>query len=146
MGTVTIYRINETDRTIDIAQSVSEDNESVRAAILNAKTFTFDEILRQHITFCGSGTAVENCRSRFSSPRKCGFCGKMFLGGKDEVCCRSEYDEFCQTKEERKAHMNSLKRRLIRNGLPSHELYETGERFEAEIKTVAERIMERCGK
>ena len=51
MGTVTIYRINETDRTIDIAQSVSEDNESVRAAILNAKTFTFDEILRQHMTF-----------------------------------------------------------------------------------------------
>ena len=336
MGTVTIYRINETDRTIDIIQSVSEDNESVQAAILNSKTFTFDEILRQHITFRGSKTAVENCRSRFLSalhigrsipvsiddmlagftaengeniflrgiitaaselyeaerkalsapndvllatlnksriqaeiseklnsffdnslitagsaeyfdcsqnsnvfavlpsetvvfcddytfsvfrkcdnclaallfelgqivhrnalnPRKCGFCGKMFLGGEDEVCCRqascqnahkeqkeaiykehteeysqikrtydsfvrrydgylraaginthypAEYDEFCQAKEERKAEMNSLKKRLIRNGLPTDELYEMGEKFKAEIRALAEGIMEKCG-
>ena len=129
------------------------------------------------------------------SPRKCGFCGKMFLGTEDEVCCRqascqaahkeqkeaiykehteeysqikrtydafvrrydgylkaaginircpAEYDEFCQAKEVRKAEMNSLKRRLIRNGLPTDELYEMGEKFKAEIRGIAEGIIERC--
>ena len=67
MKTVTIYRINETDRTIDIVQSVNQDNESVRAAILNARTFTFDEILRQHLAFCDKEALVENCRNRFLS-------------------------------------------------------------------------------
>ncbi len=336
MKTVTIYRINETDRTIDIAQSVNQDNESVRAAILNARTFTFDEILRQHLAFCDKEALVENCRNRFLSalhigrsvpvnaddmlagftaengeniflrgmmtaahelydgertalstpndvllatlnksriqaeisakintffdsnfaavgdaayfecgqklnafsvipsetvifcddytfsafrvcdncltnllfelgqivhrnalsPRKCGFCGKMFLGIEEEVCCRqascqaahkeqkeaiykehteeysqikrtydafvrrydgylkaaginarcpAEYDEFCQAKEVRKAEMNSLKKRLIRNGLPTDELYEMGEKFKAEIRAIAEGIMEKCG-
>ena len=335
MKTVTIYRINETDRTIDIAQSVNNDNESIRAAVLNTKTFTFDEILRQHLAFRDSGTLVENCRNRFLSalhigrsvpvnvddmlagfiaengeniflrgmmttarelydeervalsapndvllatlnksriqaeisakintffdsnlasigdaayfdcgqklnafavlhsetvifcddytfstfhncgncleallfelgqivhrnalsPRKCGFCGKMFLGTEDEVCCRqatcqtahkeqkeaiykehteeysqikrtydafvrrydgylkaagintrfpAEYDEFCQAKEVRKAEMNSLKKRLIRNGLPADELYEMGGKFKAEIRGIAEGIIERC--
>ena len=335
MKTVTIYRINETDRTIDIAQSVNNDNESIRAAVLNTKTFTFDEILRQHLAFRDSGTLVENCQNRFLSalhigrsvpvnvddmlagftaengeniflrgmmttarelydeervalsapndvllatlnksriqaeisakintffdsnlasigdaayfdcgqklnafavlhsetvifcddytfstfhncgncleallfelgqivhrnalsPRKCGFCGKMFLGTEDEVCCRqatcqtahkeqkeaiykehteeysqikrtydafvrrydgylkaagintrfpAEYDEFCQAKEVRKAEMNSLKKRLIRNGLPADELYEMGGKFKAEIRGIAEGIIERC--
>ena len=337
MKTVTIYRINETDRTIDIAQSVNDDNESIKAAVLNTKNFTFDEILRQHLAFRDSGTLIENCRNRFLSalhigrsipvnaddmlagftaengeniflrgmmtaahelydverkalstpndvllatlnksrtqaeisakintffdsnlaaiggsayfdcaqkinafsvipsetvifcddyifstflvcdncltnllfelgqivhrnslsPRKCGFCGKMFLGTEDEVCCRqatcqtahkeqkeaiykehteeysqikrtydafvrrydsylkaagintrcpAEYDEFCQAKEVRKAEMNSLKKRLIRNGLPTDELYEMGEKFKAEIRAIAERIMEKCGR
>ena len=336
MKTVTIYCINETDRTIDIAQSVNDDNESIKAAVLNTKNFTFDEILRQHLAFRDSGTLVENCRNRFLSalhigrsvpvnaddmlagftaengeniflrglmtaahelydeertalstpndvllatlnksriqaeisakintffdsnfgaigdaayfdcgqklntfavlpsetvifcddytfsafhkcgncletllfelgqivhrnalsPRKCGFCGKMFLGTEDEVCCRqsscqtahkeqkeaiykehteeysqikrtydafvrrydgylkvagintrfpAEYDEFCQAKEVRKAEMNSLKKRLIRNGLPTDELYEKGEKFKAEIRGIAEGIMEKCG-
>ena len=336
MKTVTIYRINETDRTIDIAQSVNDDNENIHAAVLNARTFTFDEILRQHLAYRDSGTLIENCRSRFLSalhigrsipvnvddmlagfiaengeniflrgmmtaahelydeermalaapndvllatlnksriqaeisakintffdsnlaaigdaayfdcgqkinafavlpsetvifcddytfsafrkcdncltnllfelgqivhrnslsPRKCGFCGKMFLGTEDEVCCRqsscqtahkeqkeaiykehteeysqikrtydafvrrydgylkaaginarcpAEYDEFCQAKEVRKAEMNSLKKRLIRNGLPTDELYEMGEKFKAEIRGIAEGIMEKCG-
>lgn len=335
MKTVTIYRINETDRTIDIAQSVNDDNESIKAAVLNTKNFTFDEILRQHLAFRDSGTLIENCRNRFLSalhigrsipvnaddmlagftaengeniflrglmtaahelydeertalstpndvllatlnksriqaeisakintffdgnfaalgdaayfdcgqkinafavlpsetvifcddytfgafhkcgncletllfevgqivhrnalsPRKCGFCGKMFLGTEDEVCCRqsscqathkeqkeviyrehteeysqikrtydafvrrydgylkaaginarcpAEYDEFCQAKEVRKAEMNSLKKRLIRNGLPTDELYEMGEKFKAEIRAIAEGIIERC--
>lgn len=336
MRTVTIYRINETDRTIDIAQSVDDDNETVGEAILNTKSFTFDEILRQHITFCSSGAVVENFRNRFLSalhigrsipvnvddmlsgftaengeniflrgiltaaselydgeraalsapndvllavlnksriqaeiseklntffdssmkaiggaeffdcgrnlnafailpsetvifcdehmfstfrkcdnrleallfelgqivhrktfsPRKCGFCGRMFLGKEDEVCCRrvscqnahkeqkeeiykehteeysqikrtydsyvrrydgylkaagintrcpAEYDEFYQAKEERKQQMTALKKRLIRNGLPTSELYETGERFKSEIRAIAEEIMEKCG-
>ncbi len=36
------------------------------------------------------------------SPRKCGFCGKMFLGTEDEVCCRQAT---CQTahKEQKEA-------------------------------------------
>ena len=363
MKTVTIYRINETDRTIDIAQSANDDNENIHAAVLNARTFTFDEILRQHLAFRDSGAMVENCRNRFLSalhvgrsipvnaddmlagftaeneswfcsqsdfavindrplvlldktprsygeniflrgmmtaarelydeeraalstpndvllatlnknriqaeisakintffdsnlaaigdaayfdcgqklnafavlpsetvifcddytfsvfricdncltdllfelgqivhrnalsPRKCGFCGKMFLGMEDEVCCRqatcqtahkeqkeaiyrehteeysqikrtydafvrrydgylkaagintrcpAEYDEFCQAKEVRKAEMNSLKKRLIRNGLPTDELYEMGEKFKAEIRAIAEGIIERC--
>ena len=337
MKTVTIYRINETDRTIDIAQSVNDDSESIKAAVLNTKNFTFDEILRQHLAFRGSGTLIENCLNRFLSalhigrsipvnaddmlagftaengeniflrgmmtaahelydvertalsapndvllatlnksriqaeisakintffdsklaaigdaayfdcgqklnafavlhseiiifsddytfstfricdncltnllfelgqivhrnamnPRKCGFCGKMFLGTEDEVCCRqsscqtahkeqkeaiykehteeysqikrtydafvrrydgylkaaginarfpAEYDEFCQAKEVRKSEMNSLKKRLIRNGLPTDELYEMGEKFKAEIRAIAERIMEKCGR
>ena len=337
MKAVTIYRINETDRTIDIAQSVNDDSESIKAAVLNTKNFTFDEILRQHLAFRGSGTLIENCLNRFLSalhigrsipvnaddmlagftaengeniflrgmmtaahelydverkalsspndvllatlnksriqaeisakintffdsklaaigdaayfdcgqklnafavlhseiiifsddytfstfricdncltnllfelgqivhrnamnPRKCGFCGKMFLGTEDEVCCRqsscqtahkeqkeaiykehteeysqikrtydafvrrydgylkaaginarfpAEYDEFCQAKEVRKSEMNSLKKRLIRNGLPTDELYEMGEKFKAEIRAIAERIMEKCGR
>ena len=60
--------------------------------------------------------------------------------------CPAEYDEFCQAKEVRKAEMNSLKKRLIRNGLPTDELYEMGEKFKAEIRAIAEEIMERCGR
>ena len=40
MGTTTIYRINETDRTINIAQSVDDTDESVHGAVLNTRTYT----------------------------------------------------------------------------------------------------------
>ena len=79
MKTTTIYRINETDRTIEIAQSVPNDNDkdkgkdkdkengktkddikieenaeddnSIHAAVLNTRTFTFDELMNQHKIF-----------------------------------------------------------------------------------------------
>lgn len=51
MKTTTIYRINETDRTIDIAQSVQNDDESIHGAVLNTRTFTFDELMNQHEVF-----------------------------------------------------------------------------------------------
>ena len=43
MNTTTIYRINEKDRTIDIAQSVKDTD--FRAAVLNTKTYAFDELM-----------------------------------------------------------------------------------------------------
>mgnify|MGYP003408991010 CR=1 FL=1 len=48
METTTIYRINETDRTIDIVQSVDNTDESIHGAVLNTRTFTFDELMNQH--------------------------------------------------------------------------------------------------
>ena len=38
MGITTIYRINETDRTINIAQSVIDTDESIHGAVLNTRT------------------------------------------------------------------------------------------------------------
>ena len=46
METTAIYRINETDRTIDIAQSVQNDEESIHGAVLNTRTYTFDEVMK----------------------------------------------------------------------------------------------------
>lgn len=48
MGTTTIYRINETDRTINIAQSVNDTDESLHGAVLNTRMYTFDELMNQH--------------------------------------------------------------------------------------------------
>lgn len=127
-------------------------------------------------------------------PCKCGFCGKLFVGSEGEICCSSEqcrnaheiqkkqiyrehteeysnikrtydsyvrnlkkhlvdagidkfhpaeFDEFIQAKDERMAKMDSLKKHLIRNSLPTDELYELGEKFKAEMKAVADVIMER---
>ena len=45
MGTTTIYRINETDRTINIAQSVNDTDESLHGAVLNTRMYTFDELM-----------------------------------------------------------------------------------------------------
>ncbi len=51
MGTTAIYRINETDRTIDIAQSIQNDEESIHGAVLNTRTYTFDVVMNQHKVF-----------------------------------------------------------------------------------------------
>ena len=40
MGTTTIYRINETDRTINIAQSVNDTDESLHGVVLNTRMYT----------------------------------------------------------------------------------------------------------
>ena len=58
MGTTTIYRINETDRTIDIAQSVQNDEECIHGAVLNTHTYgendsTQKETDTKRIAFCG---------------------------------------------------------------------------------------------
>ena len=67
MGTTTIYRINETDRTINIAQSVNDTNESVHVAVLNTRTFTFDELMNQHRAFCEHTEPYDAFRDRLNS-------------------------------------------------------------------------------
>lgn len=336
METTTIYRINETDRTVDIAQSVQNDDESIHGAVLNTRTFTFDELMNQHkifrehtepfdtfrdrlhsalhigrsievstedmiarfvaeywenIFFKGFVSAVielydteryqllkpndmvfaklnknkiqtsisEHINNFFNTqlpllcneayfshtvnlehfslqPNRtviaadnytfnvfhesdnclltvlaeigqlvhrnkltvceCGFCHKLFLGTEGEVCCHSaecieaqkqqkeknieentreysaikrdydsyvrrykgyldaaeidrfhpdDYDEFIQAKQERMDKMTTLKKKLIRNGLPSDELYELGKQYKAEIKALAEGILDKYG-
>jgi hypothetical protein len=337
METTTIYRINETDRTIDIAQSVqNNDDECIHGAVLNTRTFTFDELMNQHkafrehtepfdmfrdrlhsglrigrsievstedmiarftaeygenIFFKGFVSAVielynteryqllkpndvvkaklnknkiqtsisehinayfdthlplmcskayfshtvnlecfslQPCRTVIASDDytfnvfhesdnclltilaeigqfvhhnkwtvcECGFCHKLFLGTVGEVCCHSaecieaqkqqkeknieentqeysaikkdydsfvrrykgyldvaeidhfypdDYDIFMQAKQERMDKMTALKKKLIRNGLPSAELYELGKQYKAEIKALTEEILEKYG-
>lgn len=336
MKTTTIYRIIETDRTINIAQSVQNDEESIHGAVLNTRTYIFDELLNQHRTFrehtepfdtfrdrLHSGLRIgrsievstEDMIARFTAeygeniffrgfvsaaielydteryqllkpndvvPAKlnrnkiqtgiserintffdtqlnlmcseayfnytvnlehfclqpnrtviaadnytfnvfresdnclltvlaelgqlvhknkwtvceCGFCHKLFLGTEGEVCCHSvecleaqkqqkekiveestqeysaikkdydsfvrrykgyldiveverfhpdDYDEFMQAKQERMDKMTALKKKLIRNGLPSEELYELGKQYKAEIKALAEGILDKYG-
>lgn len=337
MNTTTIYRINETDRTINIAQSVQNDDENVHGAVLNTRTFTFDELMNQHrvfrehtepfdtfrdrlhsalrigrsievstedmiarfiaeygenIFFKGFVSAVielydteryqllkpndlvlaklnknkiqtsisENinaffdtqlplmCSEAYFSHKvtmehfalvscrtviaaddytfnvfhesdncllavlaeigqlvhhnkwtvcECGFCHKLFLGTEGEVCCYStecieaqkqqkekniqentkeyadikrdydsfvrrykkmlveagiekyhpaEFDEFIQAKQERMDDMNKLKKRLIRNGLPTKELEDLGAKYKAEIKAMADELIEKFGR
>ena len=67
MGTTTIYRINETDRTINIAQSVNDTDESVHGAVLNTRTFTFDELMNQHKVFCEHTEPYNAFRDRLNS-------------------------------------------------------------------------------
>ena len=334
MQVTTIYRINEKDRTIDIAQSVKNNDEDLRAAVLNTRIFTFDELMNQHILFRKHTEVFENFRNRLNSALrtgrsisidtddmigrflseygeniffkgfvsevierydserqvllkpndilfgtiakskiqteiaekinalfdeklklickeayfnyninmdyfsvqsskiiivtdeytfnvfhesdnalfvlladlgqivhhnrwtvcKCGFCHKFFLAGENEVCCEAvlckeaqkeqkeliyrentkeysqikktydsyvrrykgyltaahidtlypaDYDEFIQAKEEKQADMDKLKKKLIRNGLPTKELYELGERYKKEIKSIVEKILEK---
>lgn len=334
MEATTIYRINETDCTINIAQSVQNDEESIHGAVLNTRTFTFDELMNQHkifrehtdpfdtfrdrlhsalrigrsievstedmvarfiseygenVFFKGFVSAVtelyDNERYQLLKPNdmlfvklnknkiqtsisehindffgiqlslmcseayfshtvnfehfslqsgrtitvtddytfnvfresdnclltvlaeigqlvhrnkwmvcKCGFCHKLFLGTEEEVCCHSadcleaqkqqkeknieentreysaikrdydsyvrrykgyldaaeidrfhpdDYDEFIQAKQERMDKMTALKKKLIRNDLPSDELYVLGKQFKAEIKDLAEKILEK---
>jgi len=336
MNTTTIYRINETDRTINIAQSVQNDDDSLHGAVLNTRTFTFDELMNQHkvfrehtesfdtfrdrlhsalrigrsievstedmiarfiaeygenIFFKGFVSAVIEmydaeryqllkpndvvlaklnknkiqtgisgrinaffdtqlallCREAYFSytvtmehfalvsgrtiiaaddftfnvfhesdnclltvlaeigqlvPRnkwtvcECGFCHKLFLETEGEVCCHAaecteaqkqqkekiveestqeysaikkdydsfvrrykgyldvaeidrfhpdDYDVFMQAKQERMDKMTALKKRLIRNSLPSIELYELGKQFKAEIKSLADGILDKYG-
>ncbi len=56
-----------------------------------------------------------------------------------------DYDEFMQAKQERMDKMTALKKKLIRNGLPSDELYELGKQYKAEIKALAEGILDKHG-
>ncbi len=336
METTTTYRMNETDHTIDIAQSVQNDDESIHGTVLNTRTYTFDELLYQHkmfrehtepfdtfrdrlhsalrigrsievstddmiarfvaeygenIFFRGFVSAVIDlydteryqllkpndvvldklnrnkiqtgiserinaffdmqlgllCSEAYFSHKvtiehfnlatgrtviaaddytfnvfhesdnclltvlaeigqlvhknkwtvcECGFCHKLFLGTEGDVCCRSaecieaqkqqkekiieestqeysaikkdydsfvrrykgyldvveierfhpdDYDEFKQAKQERMDKMTALKKKLIRNGLPSAELYELGKQYKAEIKAIAESILDKYG-
>lgn len=336
MNTTTIYRINETDRTIDIAQSVQNDDENVHGAVLNTRTFTFDELMNQHKVFREHTEPFDTFRDRLHSALrigrsievstedmiarfvaeygeniffkgfvsatielydteryqllkpndlvvsmlnrrkiqdeisgkindyidtqlskmcseayfshkvtmehfdlvtgrtviaaddytfnvfhesdncllavlaeigqlvhrykwtrcKCGFCHRLFLDVEGEVCCHSaecieaqkyqkeknieentreysaikkdydsfvrrykgyldvveidhfhpdDYDIFMQAKKERMDNMTSLKKKLIRNDLPSAELYELAKQYKAEIKALTEEILEKYG-
>lgn len=336
MNTTTIYRINETDRTINIAQSVQNDDESLHGAVLNTRTFTFDELMNQHRAFREHTEPFDTFRDRLHSALRigrsievstedmiarfiaeygeniffkgfvsavielydteryqllkpndlvlaklnknkiqsgisdrinaffdtqlflmcseayfshkvtmehfalvsgrtviaaddytfnvfhesdncllavlaeigqlvhhnkwtvceCAFCHKLFLGTEGEVCCHSaecieaqkqqkeknieentkeysdikrdydsfvrrykgyldvaeidhfhpdDYDVFMQAKKERMDKMTSLKKKLIRNDLPSAELYELAKQYKAEIKALTEEILEKYG-
>lgn len=336
METTTIYRINETDRTIDIVQSVDNTDESIHGAVLNTRTFTFDELMNQHNFFCEHTEPYDTFKDRLNSALRidrsidvstddmiarfiaeygeniffrgyvlsviefynkeryvllkpndvvkakfnrkkiqdevsrklmefmdtqlnlmcsdayfshkstmehfriqsgrtviaaddytfnvfcesdnclltvlaeigqlvhknkwtvcdCGFCHKLFLGTEGEVCCHAaecieaqkqqkekiieestqeysaikkdydsfvrrykgyldiveidrfhpdDYDKFMQAKQERMDKMTTLKKKLIRNGLPSMELYELGRQYKAEIKALAEEILDKYG-
>ena len=336
METTTIYRINETDRTIDIVQSVDNTDESIHGAVLNTRTFTFDELMNQHKFFCEHTEPYDTFKDRLNSALRidrsidvstddmiarfiaeygeniffrgyvlsviefynkeryvllkpndvvkakfnrkkiqdevsrklmefmdtqlnlmcsnayfshkstmehfriqsgrtviaaddytfnvfresdnclltvlaeigqlvhknkwavcdCGFCHKLFLGTEGEVCCHAaecieaqkqqkekiieestqeysaikkdydsfvrrykgyldiveidrfhpdDYDKFMQAKQERMDKMTALKKKLIRNGLPSMELYELGRQYKAEIKALAEEILDKYG-
>ncbi|MBR3969904.1 MAG: hypothetical protein IKJ87_02365 [Ruminococcus sp.] len=336
METTTIYRINEIDRTIDIVQSVDNTDESIHGAVLNTRTFTFDELMNQHNFFCEHTEPYDTFKDRLNSALRidrsidvstddmiarfiaeygeniffrgyvlsviefynkeryvllkpndvvkakfnrkkiqdevsrklmefmdtqlnlmcsdayfshkstmehfriqsgrtiiaaddytfnvfresdnclltvlaeigqlvhknkwtvcdCGFCHKLFLGTEGEVCCHAaecieakkqqkekiieestheysaikkdydsfvrrykgyldiveidrfhpdDYDKFMQAKQERMDKMTALKKKLIRNGLPSMELYEFGRQYKAEIKALAEEILDKYG-
>ena len=67
MVTTTIYRINETDRTINIAQSVIDTEESIHGAVLNTRTYTFDELMNQHKVFCEHTEPYDAFRDRLNS-------------------------------------------------------------------------------
>lgn len=337
MGTTTIYRINETDRTINIAQSVNDTDESIHGAVLNTRTYTFDELMNQHKVFCEHTEPYDAFKDRLNSALRidksievstddmiarfiaeygeniffrgyvssviefydkerhvllkpndvviaklnrrkiqdevsrklmefmdtqfalmcsdayfshkstmehfmiqsgrtivaaddytfnvfresdnclltilaeigqlvhhnkwivceCGFCHKLFLGTEREVCCHSaecieaqkqqkeaiykentkaysavkrdydayvrrykkvlveagiekyhpaEFDDFMQAKQERMEDMDKLKKRLIRNGLPTKELEDLSAKYKAEIKVMVEELLERFGR
>lgn len=337
MGTTTIYRINETGRTINIAQSVNDTDESIHGAVLNTRTYTFDELMNQHKVFCEHTEPYDAFKDRLNSTLRidksievstddmiarfiaeygeniffrgyvssviefydkerhvllkpndvviaklnrrkiqdevsrklmaymdtqfalmcsdayfshkstmehfmiqsgrtivaaddytfnvfresdnclltilaeigqlvhhnkwivceCGFCHKLFLGTEREVCCHSaecieaqkqqkeaiykentkaysavkrdydayvrrykkvlveagiekyhpaEFDDFMQAKQERMEDMDKLKKRLIRNGLPTKELEKLSAKYKAEMKAIAEELVERFGK
>ena len=70
MNTTTIYRIKEKDRTIDIAQSVKDTD--FRAAVLNTKTYAFDELMNQHKAFRENTAPLETFRNRLNSALRIG--------------------------------------------------------------------------
>lgn len=67
MGTTTIYRINETDRTINIAQSVNDTDESLHGVVLNTRMYTFDELMNQHKVFCEHTEPYDAFKDRLNS-------------------------------------------------------------------------------
>ena len=58
----------------------------------------------------------------------------------------AEFDDFMQAKQERMEDMDKLKKRLIRNGLPTKELEKLSAKYKAEMKAIAEELVERFGK
>lgn len=64
METMAIYRINEKNRTIDIARSVINNDEDIQSAMLNARQFGFDEMMRQHETFRNNTEILDTFRDR----------------------------------------------------------------------------------
>ncbi|MBP3197227.1 MAG: hypothetical protein J6N21_09525, partial [Butyrivibrio sp.] len=58
----------------------------------------------------------------------------------------AEFDEFMQAKQERMDDMDKLKKRLIRNGLPTKELEKLSAKYKAEMKAMAEELVERFRK
>lgn len=58
----------------------------------------------------------------------------------------AEFDEFMQAKQERMDDMDKLKKRLIRNGLPTKELEDLSAKYKAEIRAMVDEPVERFGK
>ena len=58
----------------------------------------------------------------------------------------AEFDEFMQAKQERMDDMDKLKKRLIRNGLPTKELEDLSAKYKAEIRAMVDELVERFGK
>ena len=92
METTAIYRINETDRTIDIAQSVQNDEESIHGAVLNTHTYTFDEVMNQHKMFREHTEPFDTFRDRLHSALR---IGRSIEVSTDDMIARfaAEYGE-----------------------------------------------------
>lgn len=92
METTTIYRINETDRTINIAQSVQNDEESIHGAVLNTRTYTFDEVMNQHKMFLEHTELFDSFRDRLHSALR---IGRSIEVSTDDMIARfvAEYGE-----------------------------------------------------
>ena len=67
MNTTTIYRINEKNCTIEIAQSVINDEKNLHSAVLNTRTFTFNELMNQHRIFTDNTEVLDVFRDRLHS-------------------------------------------------------------------------------
>ena len=70
----------------------------------------------------------------------------MLVEAGNEKYRTAKFDEFMQAKQERMDAMYKLKRRLIRNGLPTTELIDLSAKSKAEIKALAKEIVERFGR
>ncbi|GAB5082309.1 hypothetical protein Osc1_14820 [Hominimerdicola sp. 21CYCFAH17_S] len=75
MKTTAINCINEKDRTIELAQSVINIDESLHCAVLNARIYTIDELMYQHKIFTENTEIFDTFRDKIHSclrvPRKC---------------------------------------------------------------------------
>ena len=58
----------------------------------------------------------------------------------------AEFDDFMQAKQERMEDMDKLKKRLIRNSLPTKELEDLSAKYKAEIKAVVKEPVEKFGR
>lgn len=67
MNTATIYRINEKDCTTEVAQSVNDNENDMHGAVLNARTYTFDELLSQHMIFRNKTQVLDTFRNKIQS-------------------------------------------------------------------------------
>ncbi len=92
MNTTTIYHIIETDRTIEIAQSVQNDDDSLHGAVLNTRTLTFDELMNQHKVFREHTEPFDSFRDRLHSALR---IGKSIEVSTDDMIARLvvEYGE-----------------------------------------------------